>query len=369
MEIPNGPESMTAEWLTQALRQNGTILGANVVSFQTKAIGAEGEGISGQMARVNLTYDLEELAAPHSLIAKFHALDMQVRTVVNSLGMYENEFRFYKHVAGRTGLPTARCYYGDYQDSGTAVFLLEDLAPARSVGWEMNSSQVELVVGQIARFHAFWWEHPELGEILRTQDPIALQKLSEMLQQQTQEKWEPILGLVQDVLPAPMVQIGKQIVDHWAAIGEQLRYQPPQTLIHGDFHGDNLLFAASEVGAPFSIVDWQLFMQGRGTYDIGMLVGGLPTEQRRSCEMDLVRMYHQTLLEHGVEGYSFEQCLDDYRLAQLDCFARLIFVLREPFPGEDLDRYYATTRKFRDVELPRRCAAILDLGADRLIMD
>jgi hypothetical protein len=54
MEIPNGPESMTADWLTQALRQNGTITGASVVSFQTNAIGAEGEGISGQMVRVNL---------------------------------------------------------------------------------------------------------------------------------------------------------------------------------------------------------------------------------------------------------------------------------------------------------------------------
>ena len=368
MEIPNGPESMTAEWLTQALRQNGTITTASVLSFQTQTVGAEGEGITGQMVRVKPVYDRQEPAAPPALIAKFHALDAQTRAAANSLGMYANEFRFYRHGAGRAGLPTPRCYYGDFHESGLTVLLLEDLAPARSPGWDMNSSQVELVVQQIARFHAFWWEHPQLADILGAENPAIIQEVLAMLQHIVQEKWGSVLGQVGETLPQPMREIGQRIVNHWATIGSQVRLRSPRTLIHGDFGGDNLFFAAADGGAQFSVIDWQLSARGKGTYDVGMLIGGLPTEQRRKSEMGLLRMYHQILVENGVEGYSFEQCLDDYRLAQLDCFARLVYVLRDPFPGEDLDRYHATDRKFR-LELSRRCAAILDLDADRLIRD
>lgn len=368
MEIPYGPDVMTPEWLTQALRQSGTITTANVLSFQTHAVGAEGEGITGQVVRVKLVYDFNEPAAPHSLIAKFHAADLQTRAAVNSLGMYANEFRFYQHIAGRTALPTSHCYYGDFHESGLTVLLLEDLVPARSLGWALNSSQVALAIQQIARFHAFWWERPEFVNLIGEEYSAARQKLAEMLQHRVQEKWTSVLGLAGDILPQPMVEIGQRIVNNWAAILDQLHNQPPRTFIHGDFNGDNLFFAAGEDGAPFSVIDWQLSKPSKGTYDVGMLIGGLPTEQRRLTETGLLKMYHQILIDNGVKGYSFEQCMDDYRLTMLDCFARLVFVIREPFPGEDLDRYHATDHKFREVELPRRCAAILDLGADKLLI-
>ncbi len=369
MEIPNGPELMTPDWLTQALRQTGTITTANVLSFQTQAVGAEGEGITGQMVRVQLVYDLQEPTAPQTLIAKFHASDLQTRAVVNSLGMYANEFRFYQHGAGRAGLPTPCCYYGDFNESGLTVLLLEDLAPARSAGSDMSSSQVELVIQQIARFHAFWWEHPQLTDILGAEDSVTTQKVLAMLQHTVQEKWEMVRGLAGENIPQPMRAIGQRIVNNWAMIGGQLRLQSPRTLIHGDFGGDNLFFATSDGEASFSVIDWQLSTRGRGTYDVGTLIGSLPTEQRRHSEMDLLRMYHQILVENGVKGYSFEQCMYDYRLTMLDCFARLVYVIREPFPGEDLNRYQATDHKFREVDLPRRCAAILDLGAEQLITE
>ena len=367
MEIPDGPETMTPEWLTQALRQNRTITDANVLSFQTQTVGSEGEGITGQMVRVKLIYDLQEPNAPRSLIAKFHAHDLQTRTGANALGMYANEFRFYQNAAGR-GFPTPYCYYGDFHESGLTVLLLEDLAPARSMGPDINSSQVEFAIRQIARFHAFWWERPQLVDVLGAEDPTIIHGLGIMLQQQVQDKWESVLGLAGDLLPQPMREIGQRIVNTWATIISQLRLHSPRTLIHGDFHSDNLFFAAAEGDVPFSIIDWQLCGRGKGPYDVGMLMGGLPTEQRRASEMDLLQMYHRMLVENGVTGYSFEQCLEDYQLTMLDCFARLVYIIREPFPGEDLNRYHTADHKFREVDLPRRCTAILDLGADKLIV-
>jgi hypothetical protein len=38
-------------------------------------------------------------------------------------------------------------------------------------------------------------------------------------------------------------------------------------------------------------------------------------ERRARMEKPLVRRYHRQLTEHGVEGYNWEQCWNDYRLS------------------------------------------------------
>ena len=367
MLIPDGPQALTSEWLTQALWQTGTITSAVVASFQIQEIGAEGEGITGQTARVKLVYDSDEITAPHTLIAKFHAVDPAVRTAVNSYRGYENEFRFYQKVATQVETPTPRCYYADFHESGVTVLLLEDLAPARSVGQDINPSQVELAIRQIAKVHAFWWEHPKSVEIFGEENLPVIKGIWGYIQKQAQNNWQSFSELTRDNLPQEMIGIGQRIVNNWLAIADQLYYHSPRTFIHGDFGPDNFFFATAEGGAAFALIDWQLCKRGRGVYDIGMLLGGLPTEQRRKTEQDLLKMYFQILVENRVEGYPFEQCFDDYRLTQLDAFARLVFVLHAPIPGEDLERFRATDHKLRKVELPRRCAAILDLGAEKLI--
>jgi hypothetical protein len=71
-------------------------------------------------------------------------------------------------------------------------------------------------------------------------------------------------------------------------------------------------------------------------------------------------VYHAILVEGGVRGYPFEQCLHDYRLAMLDRLARLVYVI--PRAVTEGQRH-----KFCDIELPRLCAAILDLEAGELL--
>ena len=72
MTIPAGPEQLTAEWMTDALRSSGVISSATVTKIEPKVIG-EGSGFIGQLAMVSLTYDKPEPGAPASLIAKFPA--------------------------------------------------------------------------------------------------------------------------------------------------------------------------------------------------------------------------------------------------------------------------------------------------------
>ena len=91
------------------------------------------------------------------------------------------------------------------------------------------------------------------------------------------------------------------------------------------------------------------------------LGGNLETDDRRKHELRLLHTYHRLLLENGVHGYTFDQCLDDYRLTMLYC----VFRVSQPLgigavPSEQ-------ERGFCDVLIPRYCRSVHDLnGGDVL---
>ena len=109
LEIPAGPQELTPDWLTRALRQSGAIGSASVVSFDAKIIG-EGAGFMGQLVQVKLTYDRPEPGAPRSLIAKFPAAAPENREVAEFFRFYEREVRFYEQIAKTVELRVPRCY-------------------------------------------------------------------------------------------------------------------------------------------------------------------------------------------------------------------------------------------------------------------
>jgi hypothetical protein len=51
LKIPVGPEALTPDWLTQALRSTGAITNATVESFDRRILG-EGQGFTGRIVRL-----------------------------------------------------------------------------------------------------------------------------------------------------------------------------------------------------------------------------------------------------------------------------------------------------------------------------
>ena len=68
--IPSGPDEITPEWLTQALRSTGVATESQVTSV-TSDMMAAGQGFAGQLARLEPTYASREEGAPTSIVAKF----------------------------------------------------------------------------------------------------------------------------------------------------------------------------------------------------------------------------------------------------------------------------------------------------------
>jgi hypothetical protein len=79
-----------------------------------------------------------------------------------------------------------------------------------------------------------------------------------------------------------------------------------------------MFFASPQGGPEFTVIDWQIACRGGGVFDVAYFVAGtLPVEERRAREREIVKLYHDTLVENGVTGYTLEQCWQDYRLSVL----------------------------------------------------
>lgn len=361
-EIPSGPENLSAQWLTDALRETGVIEKARVASFESEIIG-EGAGFMGQLAQVTLEYDPSESFAPRSLIAKFPNPSPENRRLADMFRFYEIETRFYREIADEVELRTPRCYYSALDaQTHDFVLLLEDLAPAR-VGDQLagcSPEQAELAIRRLAGFHATWWESPRLQQLdwlPDTNDPVRAQTT----QAGYQMAWGPFVEGFGDEVPPSMLEIGERFGRNVARLMDGLA-APPRTIMHADYRLDNLFFAAPEGGDPLAVIDWQLCQRGRGAFDIAyFVIFTLPPEERKAKEMELLRNYHGILTENGVQDYDIDQCLRDYRLSALFCLLYAVIDLG----GIDMANERGLALAMNNLD--RSVAAVTDLNAGELI--
>ena len=120
---------------------------------------------------------------------------------------------------------------------------------------------------------------------------------------------------------------------HPQALIERTRNDNGFTLVHGDTGEKNILVPRSG-DRPIYIIDRQPFdwslTTWLGVYDLTYpLVLDWEVETRRNLEIPILKHYHGQLVTHGVNGYSWEQLYDDYRL----CAAMGVYVATEYFRG------------------------------------
>ena len=354
MNFPFEPEQLTVEWLTDTLRQANVLKQAHVQSFEVKHL----SGIQGALAHnsiITLAYDHVEKDAPRSIFAKFAQPDPERRSRMQNA--YEQEIRFYKEFAHRVDFPTPEAYFGEYDEAtGYFLLLLEDRSSGR-IGDRATGCSVDearLAITEIARFHATWWEHPDLTQYTW---PISQDSFLNMIQ----ERYKHFADTLEDIPEIPRdPELLQTIKEHSSQFVTLIRYlqQAPFTLIHNDYQLDNFIFITSGDTTSMMVVDWQLTALGRGTLDVASFLGGnISIADRRTHEQGLLRRYHDALCENGVVDYSFDQCWEDYRMSMLSDLFRMVFSLGNRAMRED--QYIA----HRDIIAPRFFAAVLDLNS------
>jgi len=299
---------ITTDWLSAVLRKHGCLSSGRVVSLDQSSHPTT----TSTVVWLRATYSED---APDSAPARL-LLKMSKPGFHPQFG--QNEVEFYRRVApAMQHPPVVRCYDAAYSpETKRSHLLLDDLSASHA---EVDSrpspprETCERVMDCLARFHAFWWEHPRLGkDIGSAPEPPDVAGMEEHL--------AGFISFLGDQLPLDKQRIYKRVVstalDRWHRRFAEKRTRPNDglTVIHGDAHFENFLLPREAEQDRLRIIDWQFWNVSAGPQDLAFMIARNWTrEERRLLEMDLVRRYHDGLLRHGVEGYSWEDCWRDYR--------------------------------------------------------
>jgi hypothetical protein len=291
------------------LRAAGVLGDATLLALQATPLG---NGMVGTSIRYALTYEGDAGQAPASVVGKFPALDTTSRQSGAAMLLYLRETSFYREVAPKVGIRTPRVLANLF-DPATHDFVLlfEDLTPARG-GDQLFGCSVEdaaLAMREIAQLHAPFWGHASVDQMpwLSLPEPAAaaIEGMFPDIANMFRERFAA--HLEREVMAAAMKLV---------PLAHQLLFPAPSqpTIIHGDFRLDNVLFDAKGGAWPLATLDWQTVTRGRGTLDAAYFLGsGLRAWDRADHETELLRIYHESLLGLGVQGYGWEQCWADYR--------------------------------------------------------
>ncbi len=307
---------ITAEWLTEALREGGHLPRGRVSAVDVGDIGV-GRGYISQSVRVTPTYEGTDGDAPASLVAKVPTFVQVPEYLTPWTGMIiETEIDWYREASAECPARIARCYGGVHESRTSYALLLEDLGDLATLS-QTDSCPPErapLVVKTLARMHAHWWESERLREWTWLPSTERQQRINTPI---VRGGWDAFADRIVPRIDEAFLPVGERLMEEWGEVYAR-GAASGATLIHGDFRIENFLFG--EAGGPDELVllDWQLAGYGSGPRDLAYFIAqGFAPDERRAVEADLVRLYHESLAGHGVSGYSLEQCWEDYRLGLL----------------------------------------------------
>jgi thiamine kinase-like enzyme len=230
------------------------------------------------------------------------------------------------------------CYAATYDTgSGKSVILLEDVSASHAIALPRDQQMdtrvnipPEAVISQVAdalaRFHAYWWEHPHLGRDPAAQAWRAGETARDQHVQRLADAWARLTAREATWLPSSVLRLYDQALAHlprvWNTyISPRFRTGTNLTLTHGDAYYANFLCPCDATAGPTYLIDWQCPWEDLSTIDLVPLCAAFWTSAQRheGCrEERLLEHYFQTLQQAGVRRYTWEDFITDYRLALID---------------------------------------------------
>lgn len=307
-DFPATPAQLTADWLS-------SVIGSSVHSFEIAPLG-EGQGVIGQVTRVRAL----TAAGPASFVIKFATEKPENRAVAETYDMYGREVHFYQSLSTRLSVRTPRCLAAHHDAAtGDFVLVLEDLGNCR-VGDQIEGASLtdaRKVVSTLAALHAATWETPIDG--VPSHD-VPAQRVG--IAAGFRAGWPVVTARFPDLIPESAHGVAASLADHIGTLIEELT-RSPQCVIHADVRLDNILFDGDDV----VLVDWQSVCTSSGEQDLAyFLTQSVDEVVLAAHEDELMALYHDTLVEHGVSGHSLAACRDRYATAALYLLAWAVLI-------------------------------------------
>jgi hypothetical protein len=296
-------EAVDLDWL------NAEISARDSATARVSGIDVEPVAFSGattEISRLRLTYAGPGDPGASTMVGKLRGTSEVMVQMDAAMGLFEREGRFYDELADRVPIGTPRCYA--IGDGDRTPLLLEDLSALR-MGDQIEGlsvSDAEATIDALADMHAAFWGRADAAWLAAPASGAFAAMICQLVASGAPALAERYRGEA----PDQVLEAIKDVAPHWQRVLDRCAEGPP-TLVHNDCRLDNIFFDLH--GAPI-LIDWQLAARSRGTQDIGNLLAGSMTSDDLSAHWEaLLRRYHGRLVERGVSGYSYDECLEHYR--------------------------------------------------------
>ena len=164
-----------------------------------------------------------------------------------------------------------------------------------------------------------------------------------------------------DIIPPAVLRWGSRVGPHTRGILQAL-CAGPQTICHADFRSENMFFATTAAQPDFAIIDWQSITKSSGAQDLSyFLTQSVQVGVRQQHERDLLARYLDGLRRGGVQHYSAEHLLTDYRRATLYLLDYAVVI------ASTLDLANARGAAVARALTERACVALDDLDCEALL--
>ncbi|HEX5142657.1 MAG TPA: phosphotransferase [Mycobacterium sp.] len=261
-------------------------------------------------ARLGLTGD----DMPDSVFIKMSAGSAAIRMLGELAGLGETEAQFYRHLAPDLGDRALPRSYGAGFDAltGRYVVVLEDMtvSPCQfpDTLHPLDKDQMGQLIECFAHLHATFWGKPP-------ETPGGTGKFGWLMAPSTDPS-NPITPSVMKMSARKLagrtaVGEGRFIWENFQSITEVID-SGPHTVLHGDAHPGNTFFRNGQAG----LLDWQVVRRGHPARDLAYtMVLGMPTDDRRAVQEDLLATYLSALAARGGPELDREEFFTRFRQA------------------------------------------------------
>lgn len=339
-------DAITCQWMNTMLHRVG-LLEEPTTTVSHCSVTPVGTGQMGDVVRAELIYSAKT-SAPKTIIAKISAQDSISRQTAISLGVYQNEVRFYNEIAPHTQMTVPSCYHAAIDEQeGWVTLLMEDVGINAKQGDVLAGgtvAQATLAFEQLALLQApFWndnnlatceWLPPERSEMLFSVIPPLT------------EAFIKRFGHHLDLRHIELIKILMPKAVEWYRSWTQ-----PLTISHGDFRLDNMMLACNDNAPPVMTIDWQTVKMAPPTMDIAYYLGAcLSVEDRLAEQQNLLQGYQAALAEQSID-YPWEQLWLDHRRYSIYGLLLCAYALKVEQTERGDQMFAAATRSYADLAL------------------
>lgn len=319
------PDEMTPTRLTQILRDQGVLPEGKVAAIEY--VHVDRDNFADEYI---LRPRYEETAVEKTAVFPLPK-NLLLRISFPGKG-WPNEPRFVNDIIPimaerwpKRPLPFVTYYEAVYDVNTKSSHLLrEDLSQTHfKADSEAPTTCCEQVMDGWALLHATWWEHPQLASLVGA---LATNELMAGYLQEAQQNLPRLLETMAAHLSPAQKTVLQLVPTKWPE-RRYVRNLAGQgvTLAHHTASPAVVLFPHDPAAHQIKLTTWEPWRVGNGTLDTAYYMAfWWPQAARSELEMPMLHHYYQRLVAYGVDGYSWDDCLYDYRASIIRLLLQLI---------------------------------------------